>query len=320
MLKPQPTRMFFVIDGAMASLLYERGIFVTQNFEQLNVTRPDIVGKIHEDYVAAGAQVLETNTFGGNSFCLDRHGLGDQVRAFNVAGARLARKAAGVDVWVGGSIGPTGLVPGVASPAELDQVAATFAEQAAALVEGGVDLFVLETFRHLEEIRIAIDAARRAAPGLPIIASMAFNPSETVADGSTPEQVATTLRDWGADVIGVNGGDGPQLALAIAERMRLAGVPLCVQPNAGLPRTVDGRLLYMATPEYLDVFARRTIQLGATMIGGCCGTTPDHVPWMAKSSRMLGDKHTEIVRPSAARATEGVPVLAPIPLAHRRDV
>jgi len=312
-------RSLLVFDGAMGSLLYERGIFVTQNFEQLNVTRPEVVGKIHEDYVAAGAQVIETNTFGGNSFCLDRHGLGDQVRAYNVAGARLARKAAGVDVWVGGSIGPTGLVPGVASPAELDQVAATFAEQATALVEGGVDLFVLETFRHLEEIRIAIDAARRAAPGLPIIASMAFNPSETVADGSTPEQVATTLRDWGADVIGVNCGDGPQLALAIAERMRVAGVPLCVQPNAGLPRTVDGRLLYMATPEYLDVFARRTIQLGATMIGGCCGTTPDHVHWMAKSSRMLGDKHTEVVRPSTARATEVVPVLAPIPLAERSD-
>ena len=204
-----------------------------------------------------------------------------------------------------GSIGPTGLVPGVASPAELDQVAATFAEQAAALVEGGVDLFVLETFRHLEEIRIAIDAARRAAPELPIIASMAFDPSETVADGSTPEQVATTLRDWGADAIGVNCGDGPQLALAIAERMRAAGLPLCVQPNAGLPRTVDGRLLYMATPEYFDVFARRIIQLGATMIGGCCGTTPDHVHWMAKSSRMLGDKHTVVVRPSARPGDRG---------------
>jgi len=241
-------RSLLIFDGAMGSLLYERGIFVTQNFEQLNVTRPEVVGKIHEDYVAAGAQVIETNTFGANGFCLDRHGLGDQVRAFNVAGARLARKAAGEDVWVAGSIGPTGLVPGVASRAELDVVAATFVDQAAALVEGGVDLFVLETFRHLEEIRIAIDAARRAAPGLPIIASMAFNPSETVADGSTPEQVATTLRDWGADVIGVNCGDGPQLALAIAERMRGAGMPLCVQPNAGLPRTVDGRLLYMATP------------------------------------------------------------------------
>jgi methionine synthase I (cobalamin-dependent) len=312
-------RSLLIFDGAMGSLLYERGIFVTQNFEQLNVTRPEVVGKIHEDYVAAGAQVIETNTFGANSFCLDRHGLGDQVRAYNVAGARLARKAAGEDVWVAGSIGPTGLVPGVATRAELDQVTATFAEQAAALVDGGVDLFVLETFRHLEEIRIAIDAARRAAPGLAIIASMAFNPSETVADGSTPEQVATTLRDWGADVIGVNCGDGPQLALAIAERMRGAGTPLCVQPNAGLPRTVDGRLLYMATPEYFDVFARRTIQLGATMIGGCCGTTPDHVHWMAKSGRMLGDKHAEVVRPSTVRAVDVVPVLAPTPLAERSD-
>jgi methionine synthase / methylenetetrahydrofolate reductase(NADPH) len=312
-------RSLLVFDGAMGSLLYERGVFVTQNFEQLNVTRPDVVGKIHEDYVAAGAQVIETNTFGANAFCLDRHGLGDQVRAYNLAGARLGRKAAGDDVWVAGSIGPTGLVPGVASPAELDTVAATFAEQAAALVEGGVDLFVLETFRHLEEMRIAIEAARRAAPGLPIIASMAFNPSETVADGSTPEQVATTLRDWGADAIGVNCGDGPQLALAIAERMRSAGIPLCVQPNAGLPRTVDGRLLYMATPEYLDVFARRTIQLGATMIGGCCGTTPEHVHWMAKSGRMMGDKHADVVRPSVLRATEVLPVLSPAPLAERSE-
>jgi len=186
-------------------------------------------------------------------------------------------------------------------------------------VEGGVDLFVLETFRHLEELRIAIEAARRAAPGLPIIASMAFNASETAADGSTPEQIATMLRDWGADVLGVNCGDGPQLALAVAERMRRAGVPLCVQPNAGLPRTVDGRLLYMATPEYFDVFARRTIQLGATMVGGCCGTTPEHVHWMAKSGRMLTDRHVEVVRPSAPREAEVVPVLAPIPMAERSD-
>src|SRR5688572_27654963 len=193
-----------VFDGAMGSLLYERGVFVMQNFEQLNVTRPDIVRKIHEDYVAAGAQVIETNTFGGNSFCLDRHGLGDQVHAYNVAGARLARQAAREDVWVAGSLGPTGLVPGVATQAELDQVSATFVEQARGLVEGGADLFVLETFRHLEEIRIAIEAARRVAPEMAIIASMAFDPTETVADGSSPEHVATALRDWGADAIGVN--------------------------------------------------------------------------------------------------------------------
>jgi methionine synthase / methylenetetrahydrofolate reductase (NADH) len=312
-------KSLLVFDGAMGSLLYERGVFVTQNFEQLNVTRPDVVTKIHEDYVAAGAQVIETNTFGANCFRLDRHGLGDQVRPYNVAGARLARQAAGEDVWVGGSMGPSGLVPGVATQAELDLAAATFAEQAAALVEGGADLLVLETFRHLEEIRIALEAARRAAPGTPIIASMAFDPTETVADGSTPEHVATTLRDWGADAIGVNCGDGPQLALAIAERMRGAGLPFCVQPNAGLPRTVDGRLLYMATPEYFDVFARRTIQIGATMIGGCCGTTPEHVRWMAKSGRMLGDRRAEVGRTSAITTAKALPVLEPTPLAARSD-
>jgi homocysteine S-methyltransferase len=310
-------KSLLVFDGAMGSLLYERGVFVTQNFEQLNVTRPDVVRKIHEDYVAAGAQVIETNTFGANSFRLDRHGLGDQVRAYNVAGARLAREVAGEDVWVGGSVGPTGLVPGVATKVELDLAAETFAEQAAALVEGGADVLVLETFRHLEEIRIALDAAHRAVPGTPIIASMTFDPTETVADGSTAEQVATTLRDWGADAIGVNCGDGPQIALAIAERMRVVGLPLCVQPNAGLPRTVDGRLLYMATPEYFDVFARRTIQIGATMVGGCCGTTPEHVRWMAKSGRMLGDKHTEVVRTSAVRTAEPVTILEPTPLAEK---
>jgi homocysteine S-methyltransferase len=306
-----------VFDGAMGSLLYERGVFVTQNFEQLNVSRPDVVRKIHGDYVAAGAQVIETNTFGANCFRLDRHGLGDQVHAYNLAGARLAREAAGEDVWVAGSLGPSGLVPGVATQAELDLAFLTFSEQAAALVEGGADVLVLETFRHLEEIRIALEAARKAAPGTPIIASMAFDPSETVADGSTPELVAATLRTWGADAIGVNCGDGPQLAVAITERMRGAGLPLCVQPNAGLPRTVDGRLLYMATPEYFDVFARRTIQIGATMIGGCCGTTPDHVRWMAKSGRMLGDRRAEVVRASIVATPEAVTVVEPIPLAER---
>ena len=310
-------RSLLVFDGAMGSLLYERGVFVTQNFEQLNVTRQDIVRKIHDDYVGAGAQVIETNTFGANRFRLDRHGLADQVRAFNVAGARLARQAAGETVWVGGSMGPSGLVPGVATQAELALVSATFAEQAAALVEGGVDVLVLETFRHLAEIRLALEAAHEAAPGVPVIASMAFDPSGTVADGSTPEQVASTLRDLGADAVGVNCGDGPQLALAIAERLRGAGLPLCVQPNAGLPRNVDGRLLYMATPEYFDVFLRRTVQLGATMIGGCCGTTPEHVRWMAKSARMLGDRRVEVAPVGAVATAEAFAGLAPTPLAER---
>jgi homocysteine S-methyltransferase len=178
---------------------------------------------------------------------------------------------------------------------------------------------MMETFRHLEELRVAVQAARQVAPDTPIIASMNFDASETVADGSSPESVAATLRDWGADGIGVNCGDGPQIALAIAERMRGAGLPLCVQPNAGLPRTVDGRLLYMATPEYFDVFARRTVQIGATMIGGCCGTTPEHVKWMAKSGRMLGEHSVLVGRGAANRQAEVVTLREPVSLAQRSD-
>ncbi|MFO0586036.1 MAG: bifunctional homocysteine S-methyltransferase/methylenetetrahydrofolate reductase [Polyangiaceae bacterium] len=307
-----------VFDGAMGSLLYERGIFVTQNFEQLNVARPDVVKRIHADYLAAGAQVLLTNTFGANKFRLDRHGLGSEVRSYNLAGARNAREIAGHEAYVAGSIGPTGLVPGVMTKEELAAAEQTFAEQAEALVEGGVDLLVIETFRHTEEIEIAIRAARKAAPGIPLLASMTFDATETVADGSPPEKVAEILRSFGVDMLGVNCGDGPQLSLAMAERMRGAGLPLCVQPNAGLPRNVDGRLLYMATPEYFDVFARRMIQLGASMIGGCCGTTPDHIRWMANSVRMLSGlasvEHTKVVvepPPAAVQAMD------PVPLAQR---
>jgi methionine synthase I (cobalamin-dependent)/5,10-methylenetetrahydrofolate reductase len=306
-----------VFDGAMGSLLYERGVFVTQNFEQLNVTRPDIVRKIHADYVDAGAQVITTNTFGANSFCLERHGLVDHVRAFNLAGASIAREIAGASVYVAGSIGPTGLVPGVSGDWDDDRVEATFASQAAALAEGGADLLVLETFRHLDELQIAVAAARRGAPALPILAMVTFDEGGTVADGAGPEKVARRLAALAVDAMGVNHGDGPQLALAMAERMREVDLPLCVQPNAGLPRTVDGRQLYMATPEYFDVFARRIIQAGARMVGGCCGTTPEHVRWMAKSARMLGGGS----RPAAqarVRAPSERPVgVEPTPLRER---
>jgi methionine synthase I (cobalamin-dependent)/5,10-methylenetetrahydrofolate reductase len=306
-----------VFDGAIGSLLYERGVFVTQNFEQLNVTRPDIVRKIHQDYLDAGARVITTNTFGANRFCLERHGLVGEVRGYNLAGARLAREIAGARAYVGGSIGPTGLVPDV-SP-EWDEAAAeaTFAEQATALAEGGADLIVFETFRHLDELAIAVAAAKRVASDLPLLAMVTFDAGGTVADGTGPEKVAQRLLRMEVDAIGINHGDGPQLALAMAERMHEVDLPLCVQPNAGLPRTVDGRQLYMATPEYFDVFARRIFQAGARMVGGCCGTTPEHIRWMAKSARMLGGG-TE--RPPAVqvRALSEFPVgVEPTPLAER---
>jgi methionine synthase I (cobalamin-dependent)/5,10-methylenetetrahydrofolate reductase len=306
-----------VFDGAMGSLLYERGVFVTQNFEQLNVTKPDIVRKIHADYVEAGAQVIETNTYGANRFCLERHGLVGEVRSFNLAGARIAREIAGENAYVGGSVGPTGLVPGISTEWDEAAVEETFAEQAAALAEGGSDLLVLETFRHLDELSLAVAGARRAAPGLPILASVTFDESGTVADGSQPEKVAERLRGMGVDAIGVNHGDGPQLSLTMAERMRGVDLPLCVQPNAGLPRTVDGRQLYMATPEYFDVFARRMIQAGARMIGGCCGTTPEHVRWMAKSARMLGGGVKRAVSVRAVIPSERPVGVEPTPLGER---
>jgi methionine synthase / methylenetetrahydrofolate reductase(NADPH) len=305
-----------VFDGAMGSLLYERGVFVTQNFEQLNVTRPDIVRKIHADYLTAGAQVIETNTYGANRFCLERHGLVGEVRAYNLAGARVARETAGESAYVGGSIGPTGLVPGVSSEWDDEAVSATFAEQVAALDEGGADLLVFETFRHLDELALGVAAARRVSR-LPILTSVTFDAEGTIADGSPPEKVASLLRGMGADAIGVNHGDGPQLALTMAERMRDVDLPLCVQPNAGLPRTVDGRQLYMATPEYFDVFARRIIQAGARMIGGCCGTTPEHVRWMAKSARMLGGGAQRAAFVQSTIPSNRPVGIEPVPLAGR---
>ncbi len=306
-----------VFDGAMGSLLYERGVFVTQNFEQLNVTRPDIVRKVHQDYLDAGAQVIQTNTFGANRFCLERHGLVGQVHAYNLAGARLAREVASARAYVGGSIGPTGLVPGVSQEWDPAAADATFAEQAAALAEGGADLLVFETFRHLDELAIAVAAARRAAPDLPLLAMVTFDQGGTVADGTGPEKVAERLARMEVNAIGVNHGDGPQLALEMAVRMHDVDLPLCVKPNAGLPRTVDGRQLYMATPEYFDVFARRIFQAGARMVGGCCGTTPEHVRWMAKSARMLGGG-TERPPPAQVRPISEFPVgLEPTPLAER---
>jgi len=277
----------------MGSLLYERGVFVTQNFEQLNVSRPDVVKKIHADYLDAGAQIIQTNTFGANSARLERHGLVGEVKRFNIAGATLAREATEGRAYVAGSIGPTGWVPGADRAKELASAHVMFAEQAAALAEGGCDLLVIETFRHLDEIGVAIKAAREGAPKLPIAATVTFDSEGTVADGSSPEDVAAILRDFGPDVIGVNCGDGPQLSLSMAERMRVPNLPIYVQPNAGLPRTVDGRLLYMATPEYFDVFARRMIQAGARIVGGCCGTTPEHIRWMARSVKMLALAHDE---------------------------
>jgi homocysteine S-methyltransferase len=277
----------------MGTQLYERGILYTQNFDQLCLIREELVHSIHAAYLAAGAQVLQTNSFGANRLRLAAWQLESQVEPINRAAVRIARDAAQGRALVAGSIGPSGRMMKTVRPADHADVRASFREQAAVLLDAGVDALVLETFRQPEEIRLALEAVREAndtagaEKRVPVIASVSFDSFGTMADGTGPEEMAAKLRDWGADVIGVNCSDGPAGVYETATKMLGVGVPVVAQPNAGLPRRVEGRFAYMATPEYFQVYARRMLKAGVRGIGGCCGTTPEHVRQMAMAARMV---------------------------------
>jgi homocysteine S-methyltransferase len=283
-----------VFDGAMGTMLYERGQLYTQNFDALCLTRDDLVRSVHQAYLAAGAQVLQTNTFGANRYRLAAHNLEGQIEAINRAGVRIAREAGGSKAYVAASIGPTGRLLKSVTASELPNLESAFRHQALALLSASPDALILETFRQTEEIRLAIRGARAAlaevSPELrvPVIASVSFDAFGTMADGLTAEDVAKLLAAEGADVIGVNCADGPAGVYEMATRMLGAGVPVIAQPNAGLPHRVDGRFAYMATPEYFLVYARRMLKAGIHGVGGCCGTTPEHIRQMAASAKMLG--------------------------------
>ncbi len=292
----------------MGTQLYERGVLYTQNYEELCVSRAELVKSIHKDYLRAGASVIETNTFGANRIRLGRFNLDKRVKELNEAGVRIAREAvaeSGVaSAWVAGNIGPSGLhtLKG-ATAKELMDVRAAFEEQAAAL--GAADLLVIETMRSPEELRIALEAVR-AATTLPVVAMVSFDAFGTMADGTTPEAMSDRLAHWGADVIGVNCGDGPAGVFDAIERMRATGLPLAAMPNAGIPRRIEGRFLYMANPEYFGVYARRLIRLGVRLVGGCCGTTMDHIRRAANAARMHAHDG-----PGADRADDGGAVREP---------
>ncbi|MCB9707784.1 MAG: bifunctional homocysteine S-methyltransferase/methylenetetrahydrofolate reductase [Myxococcales bacterium] len=278
-----------VFDGAMGTALYERGILYTVCFDELCLSRPELVQKIHEDYVMAGAQVLETNTFGANRYRLKTHGFQDQVTEVNRAAVQLAREAGKDNAFVVGAVGPTGLPFKALSPDEHGQVRDAFLEQCQALVDAGVDGLLFETFRQPEEIRLALLAAKDVVPScIPVLAQVSFDAFGTMADGTGPEVMASKLISWGADAIGVNCSDGPLGVYEMVVRMLAAGVPVLAQPNAGLPRRVEGRFAYMATPEYFLVYARRLYKAGVSAVGGCCGTTPEHIRKIAAAARMLG--------------------------------
>jgi methionine synthase / methylenetetrahydrofolate reductase(NADPH) len=278
-----------VVDGAMGSQLFERGILYNACVEELCISRPDVILKVHEDYVRAGAQVLETNTFGANAMRLEKYGLSTKVKELNEAAVKIAREGAGGKAFVVGTIGPSGYFLGEALPDDLAKVRAALHEQAQVLVGAGVDAVLVETFRQTNELRIAIESAVAATGGtIPVIASASVDERSRMADGTSSAEVSRLMREWGASVIGVNCCDGPMNVLEAISPMLELGLPVWAVPNAGLPRRVDERLVYVSTSEYFGVYARRMFKLGVKLVGGCCGTTPEHVRRIAAAARMAG--------------------------------
>ncbi len=276
-----------MLDGAMGTQLYERGVLYSACFEELNVSRAELVQRVHADYVAAGANVIETNTFGANALRLEKHGLSNQVRKLNRAGVQIARKAAGDAAYVFGAIGPSGYFLGKATDEDLARVKAALFEQASALAETDVDALILETFRQTNEVVLAVEAALEASGGrVPVIASVSLDEQGRMADGTSAEAITVQLKQLGVAAVGVNCSDGPQHVLTAVEQMVPVGLPILAAPNAGLPRRVDERLVYVTTPEYFGVYARRMYRMGVKLVGGCCGTTPDHIKRIAAAARM----------------------------------
>lgn len=276
-----------VFDGAMGTQLYERGIFINKSFDDANLSHPELVQAVHAAYVDAGADVITTNTFAANRIKLKRHGLEKKVVEINRNGVELARGVAQGRCYVAGSMGPTSLTPTMMTDTELVEIREAFAQQAKILADAGVDVIILETFRLLSEIRLALEAIQSVCD-LPIIAMMAFDSEHRTGDGAEPERVAKLLIDWGADVIGANCLEGPHVIFDVVEKMIGLGVPVSAMPNAGYPRKVDERLIYMATPEYFGVYGRRYLKAGVQIIGGCCGTGPEHIKRMSDAARMMG--------------------------------
>src|SRR6266404_5632348 len=274
-------------DGATGTLLYAKGIFINRCYDELNVSQPDLIRELHHEYMQSGAEIIETNTFGGNSFRLARHSMENRVREINLAGVTLAKEAAkSFDVWVAGSVGPLGVRIEPLGKTSFEEARAAFRAQIAALVEGGVDLLMLETFGYVEELHQAILASRDVNPTIPVVAHVTIDEDGNCLDGSTPESFTPRIESWGADVIGCNCSVGPVTMLDVIERVRaLTSLPLAAQPNAGMPRSVEGRNIYLCSPEYMASYARKFVAAGVRLVGGCCGTTPDHIRVMKSALR-----------------------------------
>jgi|TARA_B100000686_G_scaffold214388_1_gene221342 methionine synthase I (cobalamin-dependent) len=283
-----------VVDGAMGTMLYEHGAFLNRSFEELNSTDPKLVFQIHSAYVDAGADIIESNTFGANRMKLGNFGLQNEVANLNAAGVALARNAAGEDVFVAGAMGPLGLLRPPEGTIEQDRAIEVFREHAEALIEPeSIDVFILETFSSLSELCLAVRAIRLITT-IPVVAQVTTEPTGCTSDAATPEVVSKSLVDEGADVIGINCGDGPASMLVVAEQFcAVSTVPMAAQPNAGYPRHVDGRTLYLSSPEFVASYARRFANLGVRLVGGCCGTTPEHTRSIRRAIKRVSCEATD---------------------------
>jgi homocysteine S-methyltransferase len=309
-------------DGAMGTSLYARGIFINRCYDELNLSQPELVRSVHEEYLQAGAEMIETNTFGANALRLQRYGLADKVIEINRAGVEIARKAVkqradkqSGKTWIAGAVGPLGARLEPLGKISLDEARAAFAEQIRGLAEGGADLLLIETVSALNEAEQAILAAKSTAPSLPILVMVTVDEDANCLDGSSPETAAARLSEWGADAIGCNCSVGPATVLTAIERMAVVtSLPLIAMPNAGMPRAVEGRNIYLCSPEYMASFARKLVKAGVQFIGGCCGTTPSHIRSMKSSVRVMDAMevaHHEVKQAPVASEIE------PAPLADR---
>lgn len=306
----------YLFDGAMGTMLYSKGIFINKCYDELNVLNPELVLDVHRSYVKAGAEILETNTYGANRIKLAGFGLEEQILDINARAARLAHEAAGDSIYVAGAIGPLGIRIEPYGPTSLDEAREVFAEQASALLEGDVDLFTLETFSNIAEIEQAIRAIRDLC-SLPIVAQMTIGTDQQTIFGDSVSTIARRLESAGADVIGLNCSVGPDVMLDAVEELAAAtGRKISCQPNAGQPRDVHGRQMYMASPEYMSKYARRLIHKGVKFIGGCCGTTPEHIKMMADAVRPLSPRRQFVVLERGSEKTEPQGT-EPIPLEQR---
>ena len=308
----------YLFDGAMGTMLYSKGVFINKCYDELNLRSPEIVLEVHKQYVRSGAEVLETNTYGANRVKLRTFGIEDDLHDINTSAVEIARKAAGDSVYVAGAIGPLGIRIEPYGPTALDEAREYFREQAEALRDAGVDLFILETMSNIAEVEQGILAIRDIC-SLPVIAQMTIGNDSRTIYGDAPKLIAERLDRAGADVIGLNCSVGPDVMLdAIEEMSAVTAKKLSCQPNAGLPREVAGRQMYMASPEYMGKYAKRLIHKGVKFLGGCCGTTPEHIKVMADAVRPLSPRRSFVIieREIDAKKPQGV---EPIPIEKRSN-